>query len=83
MRARGMRGGAHGRFLRPGGGRGAGEAAAPAPGRHAALDARTGERALRRIVAEGLQEVCFRDGRRRADESEVAFTVTDYLFLGP
>lgn len=34
---------------------------------------------MREIVAEGLQEVYFKDGGRRADNLEVAFTDIDYF----
>ncbi|WP_274565050.1 telomere-protecting terminal protein Tpg [Streptomyces spiramyceticus] len=34
---------------------------------------------LREIVAEGLQEIYFKDGGRRADNLEVAFTDVDYF----
>ncbi|KUH36964.1 MULTISPECIES: telomere-protecting terminal protein Tpg [Streptomyces] len=37
------------------------------------------DRQLRAIVAEGLQEVYFKDGGRRADDLEVAFTDIDYI----
>ncbi|MFF8382374.1 telomere-protecting terminal protein Tpg [Streptomyces kanasensis] len=37
------------------------------------------DRQLRSIVAEGLQEVYFKDGGRRADDLEVAFTDIDYI----
>jgi hypothetical protein len=47
-----------------------------------ARDAGAGERQLRQIVAEGLQEVYFKDGGRRADDLEVEFTDIDYLDLG-
>jgi transcriptional regulator with XRE-family HTH domain len=38
-----------------------------------------GDQQLRDIVAEGLQEEYFRDGGRRADRLEVAFTDIDYI----
>ncbi|MFD3353421.1 telomere-protecting terminal protein Tpg [Streptomyces fradiae] len=47
-----------------------------------ARDAGAGERQLRQIVAEGLQETYFKDGGRRADDLEVQFTDIDYLDLG-
>ncbi|MFJ8697533.1 telomere-protecting terminal protein Tpg [Streptomyces roseolilacinus] len=46
-----------------------------------ARDAGAGERQLRQIVAEGLQEIYFKDGGR-ADDLEVQFTDIDYLDLG-
>ncbi|MEU1672279.1 XRE family transcriptional regulator [Streptomyces roseifaciens] len=38
-----------------------------------------GDQQLREIVAEGLQEVYFKDGGRRAGNLEVAFTNIDYF----
>ncbi|HZG05680.1 MAG TPA: XRE family transcriptional regulator [Streptomyces sp.] len=38
-----------------------------------------GDRQLREIVAEGLQEMYFKDGGRRAAGLEVAFTDIDYI----
>lgn len=38
---------------------------------------RADERELRAIVAEGLQEICFKDGGNRADQLEVDFTHID------
>ncbi|WP_149180399.1 telomere-protecting terminal protein Tpg [Streptomyces sp. TRM49041] len=37
------------------------------------------DRQLRAIVAEGLQEIYFKDGGRRADNLEVEFTDIDYV----
>lgn len=38
-----------------------------------------GDQQMRDIVAEGLQEIYFKDGGRRADNLEVAFTNIDYF----
>ncbi|KOG54432.1 terminal protein TpgA2 [Streptomyces griseoflavus] len=38
-----------------------------------------GDQQLRDIVAEGLQEIYFKDGGRRADQLKVAFTDIDYF----
>ncbi|GGT24373.1 hypothetical protein GCM10010271_29690 [Streptomyces kurssanovii] len=38
-----------------------------------------GDQQLRAIVAEGLQEIYFKDGGRRADNLEVEFTDIDYF----
>lgn len=38
-----------------------------------------GDRRMRAIVAEGLQEVYFKDGGRRAEDLHVAFTDIDYV----
>ncbi|MFJ8692870.1 telomere-protecting terminal protein Tpg [Streptomyces roseolilacinus] len=46
-----------------------------------ARDAGAGERQMRAIIAEGLQEVYFKDGGRRADDLEVEFSDIDYLDL--
>ncbi|MFJ9797692.1 telomere-protecting terminal protein Tpg [Streptomyces sp. NPDC101145] len=42
----------------------------------------TGERQLRQIIAEGLQDIYFKDGGRRADDLERQSTDIDYLDLG-
>ncbi|MEV8569676.1 helix-turn-helix transcriptional regulator [Streptomyces sp. NPDC051322] len=44
-----------------------------------AKDAGAGEQELRNIVAQGLQEVYFKDGGRRANDLLVEFTDIDYL----
>ncbi|MFI5635178.1 telomere-protecting terminal protein Tpg [Streptomyces sp. NPDC051664] len=44
-----------------------------------AQEARAGEQELQNIVAEGLQEVYFKDGGRRANDLLVEFTDIDYL----
>ncbi|MFD9475519.1 hypothetical protein [Streptomyces nojiriensis] len=37
------------------------------------------DRELRAIVAEGLQDICFKDGGTRADQLEVELTDIDYI----
>ncbi|MEU3634082.1 telomere-protecting terminal protein Tpg [Streptomyces fradiae] len=46
-----------------------------------ARDTGAGERQLRQVIAEGLQEIYFKDGGRRADDLEVELTDIDYLDL--
>ncbi|MEU7566884.1 telomere-protecting terminal protein Tpg [Streptomyces fradiae] len=46
-----------------------------------ARDAGATDRRMRQIIAEGLQEVYFKDGGRRADDLEVELTDIDYLDL--
>ncbi|MEV4333070.1 helix-turn-helix transcriptional regulator [Streptomyces sp. NPDC049597] len=45
----------------------------------AAQDAGAGERQLRQIAAEGLQEIYFKDRGRRAEGLQVEFTDIDYV----
>ncbi|WP_406172012.1 XRE family transcriptional regulator [Streptomyces canus] len=44
-----------------------------------ARDAGAGDQQMRDIVAEGLQEIYFKDGGSRAQDLEVAFTDIDYF----
>jgi hypothetical protein len=44
-----------------------------------ARDAGASDQQMRDIVAEGLQEIYFKDGGRRAQDLEVAFTDIDYI----
>ncbi|MFD8983030.1 hypothetical protein [Streptomyces sp. NPDC059564] len=39
------------------------------------------DRDLRAILAEGLQEICCKDGGTRADQLRVEFTDIDYLVV--
>ncbi len=47
-----------------------------------ARDQGASERELERIAAEGLQEVYFKDGGRRAGDLTVEFTDIDYIEFG-